>query len=125
MPSILKPDKSITREIQLRLLPEPVKVTMNHDGLSISAKGCRKPVCISWDTILDRASTPSNVPAKFFGRALEYLQSQMKPKSLIDACVVTAAVQPKREKNYFFGAGIARAVKAHNKQHRYADEIKS
>lgn len=88
MATKLSPDKSITREIQLRILPEPINVTVNCFGLRITAKGCRKPVCISWDMILNRASTPSNVPAKFYGRALEYLRSQMRPATIVGRTIL-------------------------------------
>lgn len=71
-------DKSITREMQLRIFPKPVNVTLDHEGITLSVKGCRKHVTIDWATLVDHAKTPQDVPAKFYQNAKALLESQMK-----------------------------------------------
>ena len=70
-------DKSISREMQLRILTEPVVVTMNNDGITVAAKR-HKGVTITWGELLDHCRTPDNVPAKFHQQAFQYLVSCQK-----------------------------------------------
>jgi hypothetical protein len=71
-------DKSITREMQLRIFPKPVNITLDHEGVTLAVKGCKKKITIDWLTLVGHASTPQDVPAKFYQRAELFLLSQMK-----------------------------------------------
>ena len=72
MAAKLASDKHVSRELQLRILDKPVVVTMSVEGITVAAKR-HKGVNITWGEIIDHASTPHNVPAKFYSRGLAYL----------------------------------------------------
>ena len=77
MAAKLAADKSIKREIQLRIFPKPVIVTVNVDGVTIGTPR-HKPLFITWGELVTQSSTPPNVPAKFYKKGFEYLSDLMK-----------------------------------------------
>ena len=79
MASKLAPGKTIKREIQLRILRDPIVVTLSTEGITIAAKR-HKGINLTWGELIDAAKTPPNVPAKFYGEGFQYLLSCMGQK---------------------------------------------
>lgn len=73
----LAPNKPIKRELQLRILTMPLLVTLSTEGITVGAKR-HKPLNITWSEIIDRSTTPDNVPAKLYKQGFKYLISCME-----------------------------------------------
>lgn len=78
----IKPgDNPIRRIVKVYGVESPVVLQVAYEGITLSIKGAKIPLTLSWVQVAEAAKTPGNVPSFLEGRGLEYLKHTAKKQN--------------------------------------------
>lgn len=76
MPAVLRENQKLRRVIKVYGIEGAVYVTLHPMGIEFTVPGTKLGVGMSWKKAVESSLTAQNLPSKFEGKPLEFLQYQ-------------------------------------------------